>query len=125
MSDNVKLQWDKSMDDMIDHVEAMSDPINFRETRELELGLELAFSQSQSQTHVISGSLKSSGRSSSDIINGSAWEGIIEYGGDGQPHFVDYAIYEQARGGDHDFMRGLAEILDTAMENAIRLHWRE
>jgi len=125
MADNVSLKWDQSMDDMIEHVERMSDPINFREIRELELGLESAFLQSQAQTHVISGALRNSGRTESDVINGQVWEGTITYGGDSQPHFVDYAIYEQARGGDHDFMRGLAEIMDRAMEASIAIHWGE
>lgn len=57
--------------------------------------------------HVITGSLRASGRTSSDVTGG-VWYGEITYGGpsSGYPNDpVDYADYERARGGEHDFLR--------------------
>lgn len=77
---------------------------------ELELMLAAAFAETQAATHVITGSLKASGKTESDFDD-DQWEGSISYGGvlwkapapgpANDP--VDYAIYEMARGGDHDF----------------------
>jgi len=77
---------------------------------ELEAMLASAFAETQAHTHVITGSLKASGKTNSEF-DGDEWEGEISYGGalwktpaPGPPNNpVDYAIYEMARGGDHDF----------------------
>lgn len=56
------------------------------------------------RVHVETGDLKGSGRSSSTVV-GDYWQGRITYGGTmGTQQFVDYAGFEKARGGDHDFM---------------------
>lgn len=71
----------------------------------LEGILTRTFAATQAATHIITASLKLSGKTSSDFT-GEEWSGKIEYGGPsaGINNPVDYAIYEQARGGDHDFM---------------------
>lgn len=78
---------------------------------ELELALHQAFEFTQSQVHVITGSLRGSGRPESDYVD-SVWIGSVTYGGD-SPGFpndpVEYATYEMARGGDHNFMGGLEQ----------------
>lgn len=69
------------------------------------------FRDTQEKVHVITSSLKNSG----DVT--SRWEGrafIVEitYGGDsgGSIHDpVNYAIFEMARGSNHDFFRALPE----------------
>jgi hypothetical protein len=55
--------------------------------------------------HVITGSLKSSGKMSSDT-DGNKWEGVISYGGlsMGIHNPVEYAEYELEREGSHNFL---------------------
>lgn len=97
----------------IARLEKSAEP-HYETTVELEALLRAAFLDTQARTHVITGSLKASGASSSDF-DGEVWQGSITYGGvlfkvpvPGPPHDpVDYAIYEMARGGEHDFFSGL------------------
>lgn len=75
----------------------------------LDVALMEGFTQTQSSTHVITGSLKGSGRKSSEVAH-QGWRGEISYGGPA-PGFprdpVDYAKYELQRGGAHDFFSSL------------------
>lgn len=67
--------------------------------------LEEAFILSQAATHILTGSLKNSGKSSSSF-SGETWKGEIAYGGAsvGAPKDpVVYAWYEWRRGGAHNF----------------------
>lgn len=87
----------------------------------LEEILAAAFVETQAATHILTGSLKASGKTDTDF-DGDVWEGSITYGGvlwrspfpgpANDP--VDYAIYEMARGGDHDFFAPL-----TAFDGAV------
>lgn len=73
----------------------------------LDAVLKEAFTESQASVHVITGSLKSSGKSKSDTNKATHdWEGEFQFGGPsaGVNNPVDYAIYEKRRGGEHDFM---------------------
>lgn len=96
----------------------------------LDAALDTGFAATQSAVHVITGSLKSSGKKTSDM-HGDTWRGQISYGGVsiGVNNPVTYAIYEKARGaggaggesnakGDHDFMAPLAS-LDSLYVKAI------
>lgn len=71
-----------------------------------EIVLEDQFRATQAAVHVITRSLKGSGRSSFKMDSDS-WEGEITYGG-ASPGFlhnpVDYAEFERERDGAHDFM---------------------
>lgn len=72
----------------------------------LEAVLDAAFEATQAAVHVISGSLRASGKTASDHRDGQ-WEGSITYGGisPGFPNNpVVYAWYEARRDGQHDFM---------------------
>jgi len=81
----------------------------------LDIVLQTQFKATQAAVHVITGSLKSSGKATSETSDGQ-WSGTIEYGGAslGVNNPVTYAIYEQRRGthwagpssvkGDHDFL---------------------
>lgn len=85
----------------------------------LEKELAGAFAATQAATHIITGSLKASGKTSSDFSPAAAqWEGEITYGGAslGPINPVDYAIYEQARGGAHDFMAPVKPYEDRITE---------
>lgn len=96
---------------------------HYKTTVELEALLKAAFVQTQAETHVITGSLKASGKTESDF-DGDVWTGNITYGGAlwrtptpgpaNDP--VDYAIYEMARGGAHDFFNGLVGYEDKIEE---------
>lgn len=70
-----------------------------------------AFQDTQDRVHVITDSLRQSGKLTVDEVVRGVLEGTIEYGGDstGPIDPVVYAIYEMARGGDHDFFAGLPE----------------
>lgn len=67
--------------------------------------LEGEFAAAVAAVHVETGSLKSSGKQFAEEHEGK-WEGHIQFGGEseGVNNPVDYAIYEKARGGPHNFM---------------------
>lgn len=113
---------EKGLEAMIDAMRTLQKPPSFKVTAILEGNLASAFAKTQAQTHVISGRLKASGRTESDL-RGHVWEGSILYGGPkGSPAY--YAIYELNRGGTrpdgtpHDFFSGL-EAFDKGFEKAI------
>lgn len=56
-------------------------------------------------THVLTGALKASEKVEKDKPRLHQWEGQVRFGGPSVPKNVDYAIYERARGGDHDFLQ--------------------
>lgn len=111
--------------DLINDLEEGARPPSFKITAKFEAVLGQAFAHTQAQTHIISGSLKASGHTSSDF-DGDTWSGTVAYGGPlwaspvpGPPHDpVDYAIYEKARGGAHDFFSGL-EVYEQEFERII------
>lgn len=91
--------------------------------REYELLLHNAFETTQSDVHVITGSLRGSGKVSSDVEE-NTWIGAITYGGDspGFPHDpVTYADTERARGGDHDFFANVHLFGEQLNETTIHL----
>lgn len=105
------VQYDfDDLDGLIADVRNLSNAPSFRVIRGLERTLRNAFLDTQAKVHVITSSLKGSGRSSSEFVAPTHWEGHITYGGP-SPGFpndpVVYAIYEMARGGEHDFFRDL------------------
>lgn len=85
----------KGLDEAISHYEADSKtPIKYIEALDLELAKTLL--KAKGLTHVITGRLKASGRSSSDwsgVTN--TWTGTISFGG--TEFDVNYAIFEQDR----------------------------
>ena len=79
-----------------------------------------AFETTQGDVHIETGSLKNSGRTESEETEGG-WSGAIIYGGPsaGFPNDpVDYAIYEKARGGGHDFL-GSTHLYESVFEDAV------
>lgn len=87
----------------------------------------MGYTLSQGIVHVISGDLKASGTDHTEH-EGVTWKGELEYGPGTEltsPDHVDYAWYEQRRGGTHDFMRlvptieeGMAGAIDEGLGNA-------
>lgn len=77
----------------------------------LDRVLNTGFKATQAAVHVITGSLKTSGKQSS-LMWDNEWHGEISYGGvsKGVNNPVTYAIYEKARDEDHDFFNVLKEL---------------
>lgn len=109
------------LQEMQDVIDDISGPPDFEVIGGLETAHAAAFADTQARVaspvnqHTDwfpTGSLKASARISTDF-DGKVWEGTITYGGPttGPNNPVDYALYEAARGGVHDFFGGLAEIL--------------
>ena len=97
----------------------MPDPKTIAELDTLLLN---QFAVTQESVHIITGSLKSSGKMASVVNNADhSWTGTIEYGGvsAGINNPVDYAIYEKARGDAHDFLMN-AELLDDLYAEAVK-----
>lgn len=80
-----------------------------------------AFSETQRRVHVLSGDLKRSGRQDKAQIDGLTLIGGFTYGGvPGQFHkIVNYAEYELARGGTHDFITPSVVAFRRRYEEAI------
>jgi hypothetical protein len=107
-------------------LESMAAPIH-RPVGEIETLFRVAFEATQAATHVITGSLKASGHTDTDVTEDS-WTGRIIYGGPlfgapapGPPNDpVEYAIYEMARGGEHDFLAPAEAVFnDTALSKIV------
>jgi hypothetical protein len=96
-----------TIDPPLQHITGMTKP-SLTAITELESVWAAMFAQTQMKTHIITGSLKASGRPETDY-NGFEWSGAIYYGGPsgGINNPVEYAIYEMARGGSHNFFGGL------------------
>src|SRR5690349_9223763 len=109
---------EKELDRLIDGPDATA-------VVELEATLASQFQITQRAVHIITGSLKNSGKISSHLTK-DKWEGKIAYGGQstGYPHNpVDYAHYEQERAGGHDFMEpiyGMDYVYGDAVESWLK-----
>lgn len=89
-------------------------------------GFEDAFSFAYAEVfrdiHVQTGSLKSTIKVDTVLLDEFTWEGTIRVGGraPGMPRDpAYYGVYELARGGEHFFFRGAHEIIPHDMVNAI------
>lgn len=80
--------------------------VTARDLLPLEAVLAAQQAATQAAVHIITGSLKASGRAQSQADRHS-WTGTITYGGPSPGSVndpVDYAIYELRRRGGHDFI---------------------
>ncbi len=102
---------ESGLNEVVNEFGVMSGPIPFKTVARLENVLDAFFTDTQARTHILTGSLKASGYPESDY-DADEWHGSITYGGAlWRPPLgpgpaqdpVDYAIYEMARGDDHDF----------------------
>jgi hypothetical protein len=101
--------WDRELD-------RLSEAPNDRMIAEFEAVLVQLFAETQAVVHVITGSLKLSGRVEPDHT-GKRWRGKIIYGGEsaGVNNPVKYAEFERLKGSgglggsEHDFMNPLRE----------------
>jgi hypothetical protein len=117
---NIRILADyRAMDAELDRISRMPDP---RMVRLLDTALNVGFDVTQADVHILTGSLKASGKHDHETNQAlHQWEGTIEYGGvsTGVNNPVDYAIYEKRRGGAHDFTAGLA-LIDPLFRAAMR-----
>lgn len=97
---------------------------DFEAIAELEQVLSEVFTLTQAEVHVITGSLRGSGSTSSGF-DGQTWTGGVSYGGP-SPGFpfdpVEYAFYEWRRGGTHDFFGHVHQIDDRFSEAIVDGH---
>lgn len=115
------------LDAIIAEVDRISKP-SFRTIAALRTVHKAAYADTQVRVHapgnpgspnyVPTGSLRNSGRTST-TFDGDTFVGEITYGGP-SPGFpndpVEYAIYEMARGGEHDFLGGLTAFHEAYLE---------
>lgn len=148
MAKATKGKW-INLDEMIDEVQRIGSEPDARVVGELSKVLIEAFEDTQLKVHspgnpggntyIPTGSLLSSGKSSTDLTSGWEWSGEISYGETAllphwhdwgkhgatgkPPHFdVEYAIYEMNRGGEHDFFRDLP-LFDEKFLQALMTHF--
>lgn len=112
----------ESLQDEIDReIDRLAQGPTLKDLLEFETALATEFQATQSVVHVITGSLKLSGKVSSDFSN-NTWKGEITYGGSstGIHNPVDYAEIERERDGGHDYFRpvkGLSAAYISAMQS--------
>lgn len=96
---------DRVTNDIEKEVNRLAKGPSFADMIRFERVLIAQFAATQTAVHVITGSLKSSGRVASSHSN-DKWEGEITYGGRsaGIHNPVDYAEYERERDQTHDFL---------------------
>jgi hypothetical protein len=90
----------------------------------LDTVLDATFAEAQALVHIDTGSLKDSGKKSSDT-DPTKWTGTMRWGGPsaGVNNPVDYAIYELRRGGPHDWLVNV-HLLDNLYATAILIGLR-
>ncbi len=126
---NGEWEFDVDISDVLDELDRLAELPSLTGQLRLEAVLAEQFQATQQAVHVITGSLRASGRVSS-YMRDHVWHGEIEYGGNlvraavpGPPRKrVNYAEYEQRRGlsggRNHDFMAPAALIGEIAMGQA-------
>lgn len=67
--------------------------------------LAVTYAKTNAFTHRETGSLAASEKIVKGAPEPHQWEGALHFGGPSAPKDVDYAIYERARGGMHDFLQ--------------------
>jgi hypothetical protein len=101
--------WSRGMKDGEKHVFDAADT-------HWQAAADVLFDRSQQYVHVITGNLKASGRSRVYRLAKST-VAEIAYGGGS----VDYAGYEEARGGDHAYLSRAAEVTSQMFRVAMDL----
>lgn len=115
------IRFERVTNEIEKEVNRLANGLQFKDLIKFEKVLIVQFAGTQAKVHVITGSLKLSGRVSSGAPNGN-WEGSISYGGksSGIHNPVDYAEYEREREGRHDFLAPARDLdskyIDAVME---------
>lgn len=101
----VRITFTSNWDDVFKELDRLETLPDGGANERLEKVLLDFLATAKAQTHVITGSLKNSGRAEIDLSQESVWSGEIIFGGPspGAVHDpVDYAIYEYSRSGSKD-----------------------
>lgn len=88
------------------------------EVAKLDAAHAMNFLTATAEVDVLTGALKASGRATA-FSAGTHWEGDMVWGTLGYPSPVDYAIYEKARGGGHDWLETTRTALHETMIKAM------
>lgn len=98
--------------DVYKELDRLSDLPGAKGKIQLRRIMETALMVTQLQVHVDTGSLQASASLKTDMEIGHRWIGVLRYGGEspGINNPVDYAIYEKARGGAHDFFSTIPSV---------------
>lgn len=115
MSDRLWISID--VDEWLDALDAHEGP-GIETLLALQSTLAAGFAETQALVHVVSGSLKASGRMGTDTDDNS-WTGEITYGGPapGAPKpYVNYARKEFGRGEEHNAMANLDLLTSDFLE---------
>lgn len=101
---DISSDWDS----VLKEITRLKSTPSLSDKRKLDRTLNAVLMHTQSQVHIRTGSLFASGTQSSKLV-AKTYRGHFSYGGfsPGVNNPVDYAIYEQDRGGAHNFMRGV------------------
>ena len=93
-----------TLNPMVAEFDALAKP-PLKTISRLEAELADTFVDTQAAVHILTGSLHLSGATQSDF-DGATWHASISYGGEsaGVNNPVEYAGFEMARGGSHDFL---------------------
>ena len=100
------IRIERITDGIEDEIDRLANGPTDQDLLQFEIVLAQQFQATQRAVHVITRSLKNSGKVKSSI-RGNTWEGIISYGGRSEDSIhnpVDYAEYERERDGSHDFL---------------------
>lgn len=113
----------EGLDDQLAEIDRVGNP-GFQVVGEFESILRAAFLDTQARAHVLTGWMKASGTTESDF-DGLTWEGAIYYGVPGDANWAQdpdatYAVFEMARGGDHNFYAGLPAFHDAYVDAIVR-----
>ncbi len=106
------IRIERLQSDIEKEVDRLADGPTLLDIEKFENVLLSQFAATQTAVHVITRSLKNSGKVHSSIGQ-NHWEGEITYGGPspGSIHNpVDYAEYERERDGNHDFLAPAARM---------------
>jgi hypothetical protein len=111
----------RTSNDVEKEIDRLADGPTLADLLKFEAVLIKQFQATQTAVHVVTQSLKLSGRIASSM-NNNKWSGDIIYGGpsEGIHNPVDYAEYERERDGPHDFLAPAEALSDEyikAMES--------
>jgi len=120
------LRIELHLDDFYDALDVLSGP-GPETVAALDASLDAAYAESQVRVHIITGSLKRSGRTDTSTDDDS-WEGSLTYGGPSPGSVNDpvrYAELERQRGGTHDYLANIPLLYDrfeAALFASVRAH---
>ncbi len=111
------IRIERASNDIEKEIDRLADGPTLSDLLKFESVLANQFRATQAAVHVITQSLKLSGKMSSSS-NNNKWMGDIVYGGpsEGINNPVDYAEYERERDGSHDFLAPAEALSDEYIQ---------